>query len=234
MKTDMSAKIGLLIAVVMSSVVYAADDQPPKVTEWVKGDTVTEMAGAGALYAIKPEQLAILEKANPGLKNIQTLAQQADANSKDAYTKASQYKDSFSGVFNHESSARLNEFETLIHKGEYWRAEQRKNSALFKREVEATVQKMKAMPDRALYRRYQMVGVYNKMIRPIGGAVLLFEAVQGIKSIVASSEIKTGQSMAQKSSASTTSLRKPASTLLGKSLPAAGDEQSASVTGSAK
>lgn len=221
------------MVVIWSSVVYA-DDQSQKITQWVPVDAAAEIAVAGALYNMKPNQLEILEKVNPGLKNLQTLAQEADANSKAAYSKASQYKDSFSGVFNKESSARLDEYEILMHKGEYWRAEQRKFSALFKREVEATVQKMRTAPYRATYKRYLTAGAYNKWIRPIGAVVLLGNAIQNVDAVVGTSEIKTGQSMASKASIVTTLQLKPVTSNSGNYLPAVEAIQNTSANGSAK
>lgn len=237
MKTGISVKISLLIAIILSSVVHAADKQSAKVTEWVKGSSgnaVASIAGAGALYAIKADQLSILEKVSPGLKRTQALAQEADGKAKNAYTQASKFKDSFSTVYNHESSARLSEYETLMYKGDYWRTEQRKYSALFDREVEAAVKKLKSMPDQGLYRQYRMKGTYSKVIRPIGGVVLLLEAVHSVGTFVGSKEIKAGQSIALKESSAAKSLRKPAASDRGDLMPVVETDQNSSQAEAAK
>jgi hypothetical protein len=193
MKTLSVLGLSVLAAAILSSPVFA-DDDSSGVVEWVKDNRVAiQGVAAGALFKMKANQVAILEKASPEFAKANHAANEAAEYARAANSHVEDYRTSVSLLYERPSSAMWDHYNKLQRDASYWRKEAHARSIVANDLAKATVEKMKKMPDKTLYKKYVGAGVWNKIVRPVGIGALVTGAVVSFRALSQSEDLPLGE-----------------------------------------
>lgn len=192
MKTLSILGLSVLAAAILSSPVFADDSSG--VVEWVKDHgVITQGVAAGALYKMKANQVAILEKASPEFAKANYAAIEAANHARAARSHVEDYRTSVGILYDQPSSAMWDHYNKLQKDASHWSNEARINANVANNVAQAAVEKMKKMPDQTLYKKYVRAGVWNKIVRPVGIGALLTGAVASFRALSQSEDLPLGE-----------------------------------------